>query len=112
MTERPSTPCQPSPCGPNAECRERNGAAACFCVRGFEGDPFDRTRGCRHECDSNQDCESALSCVGFKCIDPCPGTCGTFAQCHVANHVPICTCPDGMAGDPFFQCREIPVTRK
>ncbi|CAD6236859.1 GSCOCG00008267001-RA-CDS, partial [Cotesia congregata] len=26
---RPTNPCLPNPCGPNAQCRERNGAGAC-----------------------------------------------------------------------------------
>lgn len=113
-TERapPSTPCFPSPCGLNAECREKNGAGACICSPGYFGDPYDSNRGCRRECEDNKDCAPTLACVGYKCVDPCPGTCGTFAICQTANHIPVCTCPEGFTGDPFFQCREIPVTRK
>lgn len=99
-----STPCDPSPCGPNAECRERNGAGACFCFSGYEGDPFDQRRGCRRECEKNDDCSEKLSCVQFKCIDPCIGTCGSHALCNVQSHVPQCTCPQGYTGDPFFAC--------
>lgn len=112
-TERapPATPCTPSPCGPNAECRERNGAGACFCNSGYEGNPYDDTKGCRRECELNSDCSDQLSCVRFKCVDSCIGTCGTYAYCEVKNHVPDCRCPEGFTGDPFFQCREIPVTR-
>lgn len=109
---RPPTPCSPSPCGPNAECREKNGAGACICSPGYFGDPYDSNRGCRRECDVNTDCVTTLACVGYKCVDPCPGTCGTYAECQTVNHIPICTCPAGFTGDPFFQCREIPVTRK
>lgn len=107
-----ATPCLPSPCGPNTECRERNGAGACACSIGYEGDPYDTERGCRRECEINDDCNAALACVSFKCINPCPGTCGTFAECVVNNHVPVCTCPEGFTGDPFFQCRQVPITSK
>lgn len=107
--EPDTRPCSPSPCGPNAECRERNGAGACFCHTGYEGNPYDIDRGCRRECETNVDCNDRLACVKFKCVDPCVGICGGFAICHVDNHVPTCTCPDGFTGDPFFQCREIPI---
>lgn len=106
-----SSPCSPSPCGPNAECREYNGAGACFCSKGYEGDPYS-TNGCRRECESNDDCALNLACTRFKCIDPCPRTCGQLAQCTVEKHVPICSCPSGFTGDPFFQCREIVFERK
>lgn len=111
-TSRPqiATPCSPSPCGPNAECRESNGAGACFCYETYEGNPFDQTRGCRRECEANDDCSDKLACVRNKCIDPCVGTCGSYALCEVQKHVPLCTCPSGYTGDPFFLCREEPVT--
>lgn len=110
-TERtpPATPCFPSPCGPNAECREKNNAGACLCLPGFQGDPYDANRGCRRECEVNTDCAPTLACVAFKCVDPCPGICGSFAECRVNNHVPTCNCPAGFTGDPFFQCREVPI---
>jgi hypothetical protein len=106
----PTSPCVPSPCGPNAQCREHNGAGACYCFDGYFGNPFDQERGCRRECEVNDDCSSKLACVQFKCIDPCIGTCGSYAQCDVINHRPSCTCPPGYTGDPFFECRDIPVT--
>lgn len=106
-----SSPCTPSPCGPNAECREYNGAGACFCSEGYEGDPYG-SNGCRRECENNDDCAYNLACTRFKCIDPCPRTCGHLAQCTVEKHVPICSCPPGFTGDPFFQCREIILDRK
>jgi hypothetical protein len=107
----PANPCLPSPCGPNAECRERNGAGSCTCLPGYEGDPYDK-RGCRRECELNSDCTQVLACITFKCVDPCPGTCGSGAQCSVLNHIPTCTCPPQLTGDPFFQCRELPPTRE
>lgn len=105
-TEIP-TPCIPSPCGINAECKERNGAGACYCLPTYEGNPYE---GCRRECETNQDCSPQLACVQYKCVDPCIGTCGIYALCNVENHVPICTCPPGTTGDPFNQCRELPPT--
>jgi hypothetical protein len=108
VTERtPQNPCIPSPCGVNAECRERNGAGACSCQPGFYGDPY---TGCKRECETNSECPSVKACVGFKCQDPCPGTCGQDAICSVLNHVPTCNCPPGYSGDPFYSCRIIPVT--
>lgn len=107
--EPEATPCHPSPCGLNAECRERNGAGACYCLPGFEGNPYDQDRGCRRECDTSEDCNDRLACVKYKCVDPCVGICGNFALCHVERHVPTCTCPPGLTGDPFLQCREIPI---
>ncbi|XP_028157244.1 uncharacterized protein LOC114350564 isoform X7 [Ostrinia furnacalis] len=101
-----SSPCSPSPCGPNAECREHNGAGACVCSEGYEGDPYS-PQGCRRECENNDECSPNLACIRFKCIDPCPRTCGQMAQCIVENHVPICTCPRGYSGDPFFECKRI-----
>lgn len=40
-------------------------------------------------------------------MDPCPGTCGINARCQVVNHNPICSCSDGLSGDPFTRCTEI-----
>lgn len=102
-----STPCNPSPCGPNAQCKERNGAGACECYPGYEGDAYNKEGGCRRECETNNDCSPALACVSFKCVDPCPGTCGFLAECRAENHIPLCTCLEGYTGDPFFQCRQI-----
>lgn len=104
--EPASSPCVPSPCGGNAECRERNGAGACYCLSGFEGNPYE---GCKRECETNSDCSSDRACVRNKCVDPCAGVCGVYAVCRVRNHVPDCTCPDGLSGDPFVQCHEIAV---
>lgn len=53
-----------------------------------------------------------MACVLYKCADPCIGLCGTYAICNVEQHIPTCSCPPGYMGDPFFQCREAPVTGK
>ena len=91
-------PCNPSPCGPNAQCN--NGI--CTCLPEYQGDPY---QGCRPECVLNSDCPRDKACIRSKCIDPCPGTCGQDAICEVINHIPMCSCPNGMAGNAFVQCR-------
>ena len=102
-TPRPEiiNPCQPSPCGINAECQERNGAASCRCLPELFGDPYVE---CKPECTINPDCAYTLACVRNKCIDPCPGICGSHATCSVQNHSPICICDPGYVGDPFTSC--------
>ena len=101
-------PCSPSPCGANAVCKERNGAGSCTCLPDYIGNPYE---GCRPECVLNTDCPSNKACVRNKCTDPCPGTCGQNAECHVVNHLPQCTCIPGYTGDPFRYCN-IPPERK
>lgn len=93
-------PCNPSPCGPNSQCREINGQAVCSCVPGFIGSP----PACRPECVVSSECPLNNACVNQKCVDPCPGTCGISAVCQVVNHNPICSCPQQMTGDPFTRC--------
>ena len=97
-------PCRPSPCGINAECRERNGAASCTCLPGLFGDPYVE---CKPECTINPECPTNKACVNQKCVDPCPGVCGTYASCSVQNHNPSCTCDPGYTGDPFRYCTRI-----
>ena len=101
-------PCRPSPCGVNAECRERNQAAACTCLPGLFGNPYIE---CKPECTINQECASNLACMQNKCRDPCPGVCGIQATCEVNNHYPICKCNPGYTGDPFTSC-SLKTTRK
>lgn len=106
LFSEPPTPinvCQPSPCGPNSQCREVNGHAVCVCIQGYIGNP----PNCRPECAISSDCKLNLACSNQKCIDPCPGTCGLNAQCLVVNHNPICTCFSGYTGDPFTVCQQI-----
>lgn len=95
---RPLDPCNPSPCGPNAECF--NGE--CRCPAEYIGNPYE---GCRPECVLNTDCSRDKACLRNKCRDPCPGTCGQGARCEVINHIPTCSCPEGLSGDPFTLCR-------
>ncbi len=55
-------PCNPSPCGTNARCMERNGAAACLCIDGYFGDPYTE---CRPECLVHSDCVSIKACQEY-----------------------------------------------
>lgn len=93
-------PCNPSPCGANAECN--NGICTCFPE--YQGDPY---RGCRPECVLNTDCPRERACVRNKCIDPCIGTCGQNALCTVYNHIPMCSCNPGFTGNAFILCTEV-----
>lgn len=101
-------PCMPSPCGPNSQCQNRNGIPSCSCQSNFEGSP----PNCHPECTINEDCLSDLACINQKCKDPCPGSCGLNANCHVMKHVAICTCDEGYTGNAFTQCYTIPIKGK
>ncbi|XP_066901548.1 neurogenic locus notch homolog protein 1-like, partial [Halyomorpha halys] len=72
-------PCNPSPCGPNAQCAD----GVCTCLPEYQGDPY---TGCRPECVLNNECPRDKACIRNKCTDPCPGTCGQDARCDVLNH--------------------------
>lgn len=101
-------PCFPSPCGPNAECRNIGNTPSCSCHINFIGSP----PNCRPECSIHADCASDRACINSKCQDPCPGSCGISAVCNVLNHIPICTCVEGYIGDPFTNCRQQPLEGK
>lgn len=107
--EEKREPCNPSPCGANAECKERNGAGSCSCLPEYFGDPY---TGCRPECVQNSDCDRSKACVNNKCKDPCPGVCGINAECRVQNHSPVCLCLIGYEGDPSRSCQLIEIGRK
>lgn len=100
-----SDPCNPSPCGPNAQCN--NGV--CQCLPEFQGDPY---IGCRPECVLSTDCARDKACIRNKCMDPCPGTCAVNAQCDVINHIPMCSCPQGFDGNAFVLCKPIVIENK
>lgn len=98
-TPTPRDRCNPSPCGPNAECFSDG---ECRCIAEYQGDPY---QGCRPECTFNDECDRNKACLRSKCVNPCIGTCGNNALCEVINHIPACSCPDGYEGDPFSNCR-------
>ena len=97
-------PCNPSPCGINAVCREVNEAASCTCIGDYTGNPYIE---CKPECVVNAECPRHLACVSQHCVDPCPGVCGHHATCSVTNHVPQCRCDPGYTGDAFTACVRI-----
>jgi hypothetical protein len=107
VPEEPTDPCKPSPCGTNAICQATGNRAVCSCQPGLQGDPF---IACRPECILNSECASDQACINQKCQDPCPGTCGINAACHVQNHFTICMCEQGYVGDPFTSCQPKPRT--
>jgi hypothetical protein len=109
-TPRPEIrdPCRPSPCGVNAQCADRGGAAACTCLPGLQGDPYVE---CRPECSTHPECPTQLACIGNKCRDPCPGVCGVHATCSVQSHSPVCRCDPGFTGDPFSACYPPPTSK-
>lgn len=96
-----TNPCDPSPCGANAVCKQQNNAGACLCLPNYIGNPYE---GCRPECILNSDCPPNLACIQSQCKDPCPGTCGINAVCEVVKNLPACTCLPGYNGDPFRYC--------
>lgn len=106
----PQSPCFPNPCGPNALCTvSPEGHPMCHCPEGLSGDPTGH-KGCGGpECTSDDDCSLKLACMGFKCRDPCPGSCGIGASCRVEVHHPVCTCNHGLTGNPLIRCSPKPV---
>ena len=106
MVTVPADPCNPTPCGPNSQCRVVNQQAVCSCLPNYLGSPPD----CRPECTVSSECSLSRACVNQKCVNPCPGLCGNNADCKVLNHSPICACKVQFTGDPFTIC--FPVTSK
>ncbi|XP_008211018.3 neurogenic locus notch homolog protein 2 isoform X1 [Nasonia vitripennis] len=100
----PQAPCKnPNPCGSNTKCEVINGVATCTCLPGYRGRPLE---GCRHECESDFDCPSHLSCSSkFRCESPCATQCAENAECDVANHRAVCNCPKNWLGNPLISCR-------
>lgn len=93
-------PCNPSPCGPNANCD--NGV--CTCLPEYHGDPY---FGCRPECSLSSDCPLDKTCVRNRCVNPCINSCGTNANCEVVTHMAVCTCPSRTTGNAFIQCSPV-----
>lgn len=87
-------------CGTNTLCENE----ICRCLPEYQGDPY---VGCRPECTSNNDCAKNKACLRNKCVDPCPGICGTNAECSVINHIPVCVCLTGYSGNAFISCSKI-----
>lgn len=96
----PETPCTPSPCGLNSQCRELDNHAVCSCLPDMIGSP----PNCHPECLVSSECPLDKSCINQKCRNPCESVCGLNARCQVVNHNPICSCELGFTGDPFIRC--------
>lgn len=95
-------PCAPSPCGPNDVCSVfGDGVALCDPCFGPNAQQNPR---CRPECIANSDCPFDRACLGQRCLDPCPGSCGRNAICNAYEHNPVCACPTGLYGNPYEQC--------
>lgn len=92
--------CNPSPCGPNADCNE----GICTCRAEYSGDPYFE---CRPECTISSECPRDKACVRNHCVDPCINTCGINANCEVVNHMAVCTCPIRTTGNAFIQCSPV-----
>lgn len=100
---QPVNPCVPSPCGPNSQCQVASSGAVCACLNNYIGRP----PACRPECSINSECPARMACMNARCADPCIGSCGNNAICHVSFHAPVCMCQQGYTGDPFSSCYKI-----
>ena len=96
--------CYPNPCGQHSICEIQYNRVVCSCQAGYYGKP----PNCRPECVVSQDCSLDRACIRGKCVDPCLGTCGHGAICTMQQHKPVCSCPPGFTGNPFYICQEIP----
>ena len=99
----PINPCNPPPCGNNAQCQVVNNQAQCSCLPGMIG----VAPSCRPVCTQSSDCSPSQNCVNQLCVDPCPGTCGPRSTCNVVNHAPVCSCRPGYEGDAYRNCLPI-----
>ena len=84
-----------------------NDQAVCSCLPDYIGTP----PTCRPECTTNSECLFDKACVNRKCVDPCPGTCGSNAECRVISHSPVCSCKSGFTGNAFTRCYPIPSSK-
>lgn len=109
---QPTNPCYPNPCGPNAVCKvDQNGLPLCACLEGTTGNPVG-PEGCQsYECRVDDECSLDRACIGYRCRDPCPGSCGTNALCRVEKHHPVCSCIHDFTGNPVIRCYPIPTER-
>ena len=112
-------PCNPSPCGPNSQCRDVNGQASrfkdesfkapivnnlikisnillvCSCLSSYIGAP----PNCRPECVTNSDCALHLACVNQRC----QGTnIKSLSKC-ITHFVP-CLCFRSMSRNLWLWC--------
>ncbi len=98
--------CKSKPCGPGAACEnDGRGSYVCKCPPGTVGDAY--SDGCAQpvECRLDDDCPMTARCTTIrsepKCTDVCQSTsCGPNAVCKAVNHLGVCECIEGYAGNP------------
>ena len=58
-------------------------------------------------CYADSECPPNQACRNRKCVNPCreSNPCSSLAICSVSQHRPQCSCPQGMTGDPYLECR-------
>lgn len=80
-------------CGNNAECKVISHTPNCFCIPGYQGDPF-------------VSCTPNVSPVIAELINPCiPSPCGANAICKERNGAGSCACLPNYLGNPYEGCR-------
>ena len=63
------------------------------------------TKGCR----VNNECPSSSACINNLCQNPCINNrCGVNAKCTPSNHEALCSCENGLTGDPLKICENPP----
>ena len=63
---------------------------------------------CLPGCLLDADCGDQEVCRDGSCQDPCTtASCAASAECVVSSHRPVCTCPQGLQGNPKLECRRV-----
>ena len=76
----------------------------CRCKNTYIGNPL---QGCRHECDTDNECGQSQKCdrITYRCETACgQGVCGENANCQAINHRAQCSCPPDFLGDARTRC--------
>lgn len=101
------SPCDPNPCGPNAECHVDHPEIGphCRCKEGF----YDWPPACREGCKVDTDCGPTEFCNSKNsCEDLCgPEKCGENSICRVdkKKRTVNCSCKDGYLSETGIGCR-------
>lgn len=102
-------PCDPNPCGPNAECIPEDDKIGphCKCLKNF----YDWPPNCRPGCESDEQCADDELCISRvnKCEKVCdPSPCGENSVCRVdrAKSRVFCSCLEGFIPERGAGCRE------
>merc|ERR1712080_29843 len=76
----------------------------CRCKNTYIGNPL---QGCRHECDTDNECGQSQKCdrITYRCESACgQGVCGENANCQAINHRAQCSYPPDFLGDAYSRC--------